>query len=818
MQHIVHTSRGWTGFRIYSALLIAVFSICLLTVIGFLFQTSANPPSLGGSSRPVMYASDHNWRQSPSSPSKLEVGENTIKLVPCPRGLMVSDPPDKKSLVTPHEYVLIAGTGKAEAAQITGGIGHGGDSSCTINVSTKEQHAGGYSVGSATGGVKEASEDAMFLVEPYGFGARRLQGGTVIIDSTGSPHDVYAPLYIEATNQIVRGEGGSINCYVADDNCMRTGDGNANHFWGIQLEHLRFRSEVSKGTTSALYVNSNGTTVRDVTALYSSTGGTFGHLVTVCDDQAFTLDGLNYVGIGLRGDKDFVGSVVYAPGPFNKCSAVGWLKNMQISAQCSGNGVDWQSGNSLHISDAVIQGFSQFGVRTGTFRGGYSPTQVDHVYMEVGSCANPIGNIGQAGLIAIGSYVVGKTDMLAIGQQPSFAKGGATHYVYWIIAKDSASGASAPLQAGYADSNGSNAIRVTWPAIKGKGTITYDVLRTTGAGNGVVAPFGSGNYAVATGIPQCSEPVCSAVERDEGPSKYSVNDNPTFFPNLMFWPGSLVLSGGAYADVEIPPVTDVSPIISTVTNVPTIFAERCPVGTPGVYAVCTAGDSFGNNQAQVVGTLLQNGPGSGGLTAGRKGRVNFMLSPLGSLGPTHVITLVDSVPAKTLADAMHRPSNDDSDTFIGLDVPPQGAPLKESQLAFGAPSSVSNYIGNKGDGSSWKERLTALAKTFAVPVVIKAGNTMTLGSGSPLAQMKIYKTNSVPSRQVPSQRCLDIAAPVSGLIMSDQVTAVTPAGPLGNLSLNAYPGGADKLTLHFCNPSPTSVDTPSGSYSFLAVH
>jgi hypothetical protein len=33
------------------------------------------------------------------------------------------------------------------------------------------------------------------------------------------------------------------------------------------------------------------------------------------------------------------------PRPFNVASAVGWLKNMNISLQCVGNGVDWESGN-----------------------------------------------------------------------------------------------------------------------------------------------------------------------------------------------------------------------------------------------------------------------------------------------------------------------------------------------------------------------------------------------------------------------------------------------------------------------------------------
>jgi hypothetical protein len=39
--------------------------------------------------------------------------------------------------------------------------------------------------------------------------------------------------------------------------------------------------------------------------------------------------------------------VVYAPGPFGINAAVGWLKNMNISLQCGGNGVDWQSGFPL---------------------------------------------------------------------------------------------------------------------------------------------------------------------------------------------------------------------------------------------------------------------------------------------------------------------------------------------------------------------------------------------------------------------------------------------------------------------------------------
>ena len=825
---VVKRLRALAQQRYFTEAALAVWLFCSLSGAAAQGQTSAQ----GDGQHAAKYASAYNWIQSPAMPPALDAGANTITLRPCPRGLRVADPPGLVSHVAPHEYVYVAGTGEPEAALIAGGGGHAGEASCTIDVTLKQPHPAGYSAGSATGGIKEASEDAMFLAEPYGGGVRRRQGGMVVLDTAGSPYKIHAPIYIEASNQLISGAGGTIDCYLLDEDCMEVGDSNANHYGSIQLEHLRFHPNLVGGTNSALYVNANATIVRDVTVLYSSTHATFGHLVTVCDDQAFTLDGLNYGGVGLRNDAKFVGSVVFAPGPFNKCSAVGWLKNMQISGQGTGNGIDWQSGNSLHVSDSVIQGFSQFGIRTGTMRGGYSPTQIDNVYMELNTPMNPAGNIGAAGIIVVGSRLSAKTEMVAVGGQPSYARTGSTHYVYWIVARDSTRGSSLPLQSGCADTNGKGNIIVSWPKINGEKTngekvngektngetISYDVLRTEGVGNALKAPYGKGDFAVATGVPQCAGEVCQATDSQAPLKTYEVTKNPSFQPILMFWPGSLILSGGAYADLVIPPVTNVSPVISTLANVPSVFADRCPRGTPGVYAVCFAGESAGNNQPRVLGTLMQNGPGSGAPDPNVKGRLNFLNSPAGNLGPSHIITLVDSDPAKTLADAIHRPSNDDKDAYIGLDVPAGGASLSQSQLAFGAPISLSNYIGNKGDGTRWKERLTASEKTFAVAVSIQKGNTLTVGEGSPLSRMKIYSTPGIAASNVAAQSCRDVTQTEPGLSKSDLITGITPPKPLVNLSLNAYASAADTLTLHFCNPTTSSVGIPSGVYSFLSVH
>ena len=120
-----------------------------------------------------------------------------------------------------------------------------------------------------------------------------------------------------------------------------------------------------------------------------------------------------------------------------------------------------------------------------------------------------------------------------------------------------------------------------------------------------------------------------------------------------------------------------------------------------------------------------------------------------------------------------------------------------------------------------RERLTLNTKTFAVPVVVQPGNSLTVGAGSALSQLKIFRTASVPKTSVPAQRCnTDVTAAIAnGLTPEDKISSVTPPGPLGNLSINAYAAAGDsQLILHFCNAAMTIGNVPAGIYSFLAVH
>jgi len=105
--------------------------------------------------------------------------------------------------------------------------------------------------------------------------------------------------------------------------------------------------------------------------------------------------------------------------------------------------------------------------------------------------------------------------------------------------------------------------------------------------------------------------------------------------------------------------------------------------------------------------------GDGGLRTNLKGRMNF--STLGT-GPGHIVTLSDSNFQKTIATANNRPENDANDAFIGYDQG-DGNPTNVG-ISFGAPRSLSNYIGNGGDGKKWLERLTSNLKMFSVPVAI----------------------------------------------------------------------------------------------------
>jgi hypothetical protein len=464
------------------------------------------------------------------------------------------------------------------------------------------------------------------------------------------------------------------------------------------------------------------------------------------DDQAFLLDGLDTsTGRVLRCDSEFCGAYVTAPGPFNRWSAVGWLKHLNINAQCHGNGIDWQSGNTLHVQDSVIEGLQQFAIRSGVARGGYGGTEIDNAYIEQSaSCKNPLGNVGQAGVIQQGNDVV--IAGVPGGIFPTFAKGGTKEYHYYVVARHG-DYYSVPLYAGRAFSTGSDRVPVAWPEIPDADG--YDLLRTTYVNGVEHAPYGRGDFKVAgVSLADCTAGACQHTDTNAPLSSYSTH-GPSFIPKLSFWPGGLVLSGsgvnsiyaGATAYVESAD-SNTGIIATQGSRRPAVFAKTCGAMsqyTP-IWVTCIS-QSYAPESSVPSAMLMVSKSFSDGKNLNLKGRVNF--GTLGT-GPGHIITLYDSDLDKTIATANHRPLNDANDAFIGVDQG-DGSPAKYG-ISFGAPSSLSNYIGDVGDGDSWKERLTSTTKFFRVPITTNSEIISTVPTGK--VPLSVDSATPVPTLTV----------------------------------------------------------------------
>ena len=422
--------------------------------------------------------------------------------------------------------------------------------------------------------------------------------------------------------------------------------------------------------------------------------------------------------------------VIYAPRPFGTNAAVGWLKHLNISMQCAGNGVDWESGNTLRISDSVIEGYAQYGVRAGIKRGGYGGFELENVYEEVGSCTNPAGAIGEAGVIAQGATVKVEGGTPPAGTVPQFTNTGSTDYRYYVVAQHATYGASNPLYAGRALTNGSGNITVTWPDVPGASA--FDLLRVTfvSANNPrEQAPYGTGNYAVATNVSRataCSNGVCTFTDTQAALSAYTVA-TPTYFPLLDYWPGNLVLVASRDSNSALDAAT------AWLQNAPSDMVGVQGMAAPAVIAGDCQAVSYWTPlwlscyTSMAPGTFYEQGAllmavkpnQDSGLKTNLKGRLNF---PMLGTGPGHIITLSDSNFQKTVATANNRPTNDASDAYIGYDQG-DGNPAHVG-ISMGAPVSLSNYIGNVGDGTYWLERLTSGLKEFKVPVQMDSSLTI----------------------------------------------------------------------------------------------
>ncbi len=592
----------------------------------------------------------------------------------------------------------------------------------------------------------------------------------------------------------------------------------------------------------AILDNAVNTHLMDISYDKVGENGAFNNFFDLWDDENATIDHFNNNAISLNASANWTGSFVFSAGnqgAQHQIAPVVALRDSSITANYS-NGVTVYNSNGIYLENTVLQATGPWQVYSANSTGNYQGAYLKNIYSESGPQMNPLNpprspfaGTGVAGLIAGPSSGAASFSIRGSGgTQGWFSTDGrgSIAYSYFVIAKDRSAGTqTSPMQVLNYNSTGDGAVTVRWPRIaNGADTITYDLIRIgTPVGVGATYPYFGGCAggsrtacgSVATDIPQCSWLVCT--HSDVGgttTSNYTVLQG-NYAGNLIFWPGSIVtVNKTVSVDVEHGNLVGVG-----LSGNPVQLANECTfwgATSPGGYTECTVSATSPNNAVpNQTATLMTDGASAGGGTRVSKGRLNFSTSPSANLQPHHIITLIDSQPSLTRSTWGYRPAASAEDTWIGTDVETKGVRLNQGKLAFGAPVSITNYIGGTGDGErqDWKERLTSKEKNFAVPVKIEEGNSLTLGDGSPLSRIRIYRVAVIEASQVPPQRCIDIVAKAIGLTKSDVITGTVPPASLGNLSLNTYPAGEDAVNLHFCNPSTSGALSPPGTYSFLAM-
>ena len=507
-------------------------------------------------------------------------------------------------------------------------------------------------------------------------------------------------------------------------------------------------SQTTPGVVALSYYcvrdNGDGTFWRDISLFEGGNGGAFNGVFDLWDNESCTIDNFNNNGIPLNINVNWTPAFVHSYGAnvSQQQAPVISLRNSSITAQVA-SAVTILNNNGLYIDNTVLQATGPWQINASNIRGNFQGGSIRNLYSESNGTINPVSpvrtpwpGLGIAGFIggpstgAASFSVSGNGNLVGpINLLPTIGSSG-NFWVYYIVIHDTTTGtSSAPLPVMYTQSTGGS-VTVSWPRVaNGTDTITYDVLRLyLGANTSIDNVFSVGPYSGGCpgGSPTAAGSVVTGQAQQSGfvqtftdnttnnTTSYASVPTGNYTGNIVFWPGQCTV-------VNIPFVSE-SPIAVSSTGMagaPSAIVHNAmngsigtPVSTTTVSTRWTLNNSITAHQA----LLLNDGPTTGANSSSLKGRLNFSTSGLSNLAANpHIITLVDSNPLKTRAYNLNRPPVDANDTFIGLDS--SSGNVSAAQLAFGSPVSISNYIGNVGDGTSFKERLTSTLKTFTVPTV-----------------------------------------------------------------------------------------------------
>ena len=194
----------------------------------------------------TVQASD-NWLVS-NIATTLTAGEQaTLTLTPCPRGVDTSGNPILGGPNGGYPIRIIDGTipNTSESVYVTGGTCKSKASKGTIIFTSHFSHAmSSYKIGSASGGIQEAINDACGTNSV----PSKNSGCNVVIPPTGpqvsgySGFDIYDTIYFHTNGSVLSGYGAILNCHERGP-CLQVGDLiYSNDYANNTIEGIAFRS------------------------------------------------------------------------------------------------------------------------------------------------------------------------------------------------------------------------------------------------------------------------------------------------------------------------------------------------------------------------------------------------------------------------------------------------------------------------------------------------------------------------------------------------------------------------------------------------
>jgi hypothetical protein len=583
---------------------------------------------------------------------------------------------------------------------------------------------------------------------------------------------------------------------------------------------------LSSGVNSAIEDSSEDSTMQNI-APGSPTGispaPTFGAIFQVDNDQGAKIRDYPASAYPFRCDPDFCSSIVFSPGPFSINAGIGWLTSDDLSCQTKCHAISWYSGNDIHVTDSVIQGYNEYGMKFSKNLGGFGYADLKSAYSEIGSVTNALDPaLGFADVIDQGYNLtrIGP-DPPATGfieYQPSTT--GQTLTQYYVVYKNSLGNKSVAVPIGFAEVNDPSASHVavkfyTGTSLGTAGAVnSYDILRVQNVGTtGISAPTGTGLFAVATGlIPNTpsgnwagcnTKGVCTFTDAvppgslmSYTNSDYSGGGGNNWLPSIEYSFGSTIATTAGNTNAS--PSSGYPSVAGNLGCAVTVLPPGFPYVNLYERFDGLGGFCPGLMRSQIVNSFFpvsseslfpasffenaQTGTGSQSIRSTATGRINFGGAVL-TTSPSDMITVWDSNEAATQASVgvatgpvvgggpsglLRRPLVA-SDSGIGMEVP-----TNSGNMMLHAPG-LNLYSGSVPDGSSWKAQIGSALITFKEPFSTNSQITSTLATGT--APLVVSSTTPVSNlTTVPLTYSKSGSQQTSVHIVQDSITLVAGAG------------------------------------------